>query len=463
MTAHLGSRASGGEGYRNWLRATVAIRVQPCLFGPAVTSSERMAAYRDWLEDCVVNRLKPANADVIETALAHTLANVAAVDVHREMVGGIFLQCLPDWLRDEVSTKDPVLASDCGARRVVRFVEGVRVPEADLLKAAATVFDANRRADITDLSGNALVLELSNGSEVLTLRWGDGDGAAHRVEMPHLTLMSADGPARLRVLEEILVELGPSSAVLSKLCREAQSRRLSVEEASLVLRERAKGTVPVHHRLAFAFTHRKPQASGDLVPTEIGYWERFCGPLPEGHDWESYLQHRLIPYRKAFIEQDLKQGLQVCCVGAVRDDLDPGAWVAEFDDDAVWVALAAVQVDGNPISMLGALDVALHRVRDVRFRKYATDTITTLLDGQLGQSNGRDVYRLLQALFDFEMNQLSLVGGMARQAAWWRRMGALMQAGSLSKCLSPAVRDWTRTSSRRHAARRRVSKECSYS
>ena len=95
MTAHLGSRASGGEGYRNWLRATVAIRVQPCLFGPAVTSSERMAAYRDWLEDCVVNRLKPANADVIETALANTLANVAAVDVHREMVGGVVSRVVP--------------------------------------------------------------------------------------------------------------------------------------------------------------------------------------------------------------------------------------------------------------------------------------------------------------------------------------------------------------------------------
>ena len=61
---------------------------------------------------------------------------------------------------------------------------------------------------------------------------------------------------------------------------------------------------------------------------------------------------KVIPYRKAMVERDLAGGLEICCLGALRDDLLPGEWIEGLDDDTVWEALASIDVQGNPISLL---------------------------------------------------------------------------------------------------------------
>ena len=258
MATHLGSNGEDAETYAGRLRGTVMQRVLPCLLGPPVGSVERRSAYRDWLGHCVVDRLKPANADLIEAALARVYENVVSLEEHREAIGGLFLQCLPAWLRDVVSTKDPMFATECGFARVVSFAEGMRVREADLLERAKAVFDGSDRAEVAEFSGALLVLERSEEGEVLSLRWDDADGKPHAFKIPELTLLSLDGPARRGALEEIRGELGPTSAAFLAIQREVQSRRLSSEEVSLVLKERAKGTAPVHNRLALAFAHGDP-------------------------------------------------------------------------------------------------------------------------------------------------------------------------------------------------------------
>ena len=66
------------------------------------------------------------------------------------------------------------------------------------------------------------------------------------------------------------------------------------------------------------------------------YFEKFVAPPPDTGSPESYIRDVLIPYRRALLARDLMAGLDICCLGALRDDLCPGQWVDGFDNDVLW-------------------------------------------------------------------------------------------------------------------------------
>ena len=167
----------------------------------------------------------------------------------------------------------------------------------------------------------------------------------------------------------------------------------------------------------------------DLVPQSLSYFERFVGPNPGTHkNQNSIFMIVLVPYRKALLNRDVRAGLDICCLGALRDDLPPGQWVTELDNDVVWDALSSCHATSNPFSLLGALDVALYRQEDERFREFAAAAVTTLLDERFGQPEGVDIYSLLQMLYEFVLNRLNLLENGATYPGYWKRMGAWMQA-----------------------------------
>ena len=109
--------------------------------------------------------------------------------------------------------------------------------------------------------------------------------------------------------------------------------------------------------------------------------------------------------------------------------MNPGLWLEGIDDETVLSAVQLIPVEGNPIALLGILDVVLHRVGDERFRNIAERTTETLLDESIGFPKGYDGYRFLEILVDFEMNRVGLVEGAGKCPGFWRRMSAWMQAG----------------------------------
>ena len=173
----------------------------------------------------------------------------------------------------------------------------------------------------------------------------------------------------------------------------------------------------------------------DLVPQSLSYFERFIGPNPDAQEPESYFRDLLVPYRKALLNRDVRVGLDICCLGALRDDLTPGQWVTELDNDGVWDALSSCHATSNPFSLLGALDVALYRQEDERFREFAAMAVTTLLDEKFGQPEGVDIYSLLQMLYEFVLNRLNLLENGATYPGYWKRMGAWMQAGLIARIM----------------------------
>ena len=409
------------------------------LLPPMMLSAERGAAYGAWVGRCVVDRQKPANADLIEEALLMAQSMISSVEEHRELVGKMYLDCLPAALRDQVATMDPAFASDCGLHYSSVIGLGgeggkVQLAETELVEAASAVLEGSASAQVVDLSGVQTTVERGDDGETLCVNW-----SGHSVPIPALRLLCQDGAVRQRTLKDIEKNLGPTARLPSSLLEQVAAHSPSREEMSLVFKELSSGVAPLQGRLAQKVARGKSPALDEVVPPTLEYWERFCGPRPDSLDAEAWLTDRLIPYRRELLERDLAGGLSICCSGALRDDLSPGVWLVGLDDDAVWDALQMVEAHGNPIALLGALDVALYRVREERFRVFAADAISTLLDDSMGV-DGCDVYKLFGVLCEFEMNLLNTIEGIASCPGHWRRMCAWMQAGVVARVLiAPSV------------------------
>ena len=405
------------------------------LVAPMMESVERRSAYRQWLEWTVISPVRSASVELVEHATSHIRRTIDGVENHRELVGGLFLECLPDGLQEKIVESYPEFAGDCGfSSRQILEIEGVRVVEAELIAAAESVFSGDGSVEIAELASVRTNLDLAEGADSLCLTWVDEEGEQQHVNLPELTLLCPNEATRSKVQGEILAYLGPTATRARTLVEASGSRRLSAAEVSAVFAEKSRGVVAVQARLAQGIlTEWQALTMGDLVPPSRAYWESFCGPVPDEDDPESYFSVQLMPYRRSLVETDLVIGLDFCCLGALRDDLSPGAWLEGIGDETLLKALASVRAEGNPIALLGVLDVALYRVGDKRFRRIAEQCVTILLDERLGFPEGYNGYRLFEVLVDFESSCIGLVEGTGNCAGFWRRMCAWMQAGLIAR------------------------------
>ena len=431
MTAFLPRQGLEGKDGAEALREGFLRRLSLLLVPPIVDSSDRRSAYRDWLNQAVLDPLRLTNGDVVEDAANAIRLMIKGSGDHVGVVGRLFLKCMSGAMREHIVNEDPAFGEQCGfsSAQFIVVDRSLRIAVSDVLDAAGTVDAGTEIAPLTDIGGKPARVARAGDGETLVVSWADSQGKTRRVQIPELTLVSENAEFRTRALHELVGELGPTAKETSALLEHVSSRRLTKQEVSEVFKERVNGVAAVQSRLAGRIAQDWQTSLADLVPPSRTYWERFCGPIPDDLDAETYFLDQLIPYRKGLIEVDLRAGLDIACLGALRDDLSPGSWLVGIDDDTVWNALKSVPAKGNPIALLAVLDVALYRAGDDRFRRLAEHTIEMLLDDHLSLPKNCDVYQFLAVLADFEMDHLSLVEGANRHSGFWRRMCAWMQAG----------------------------------
>jgi len=170
-----------------------------------------------------------------------------------------------------------------------------------------------------------------------------------------------------------------------------------------------------------------------LVPSVLSYYDYFCGPNPGGADPEEYLGLNLPNYRKELIKRNVVEGLDVCLQGALRDDLMPGAWISSYSDDEAWNVLQACDPFRDPFVLLAALDIALLRQTDKRFKAFAKDAVKALVKDDFLREDGIDMYELMPSLAGLVLNRINVLEGGALRPPYWKRMCAWMQAGFLMR------------------------------
>ena len=428
----LDDEESSGAGLRESMRRSVGLLLLP--FG--LVSEDRCGSYSHWFEETVLQNLRVGNGELVQEALSSLCSAIAERGDEAATYGHSFMKLLPENTRRFVLRAFPDCAFQWGfkAERVFVLDPSVSVVDRDLFEVAKNVLSGGDGGSIRSVAGHVVSVSVDNedGNVTLTYRGGDSN---IRTKVPDLRLLSSEPETRLDCLTGIVERLGPTAPDMRDLFSTLAKRAPNEEELSSFFHEAANGVVSVQGVLAHKIKFGLPVNFGDVIPQDISYFERFIGQEPEDRDLEGYVREILVPYRRALLDRDVKSGLDICLLGALRDDLSPGEWVDGVEDDVVWDALSKCDTEGSPLALLGALDVALYRQDDERFREFAEQATSRLCDERFGFSEDLDIYELLWCFVQLMLNQINLMDSGSKRGGYWKRICAWMQAQFVVRCL----------------------------
>ncbi len=422
-----------------WNRESTLRRVIAVLYPPRIESPDRRNRYAQWVDESVVQPLRHANLKLIEEALTSVFATIPDGDDAAEIFGNMFLAHLPEPSRQYLLTRYPDRTRRWGfeSQTIFHLDADFAIIDQELFTAATQVLSGVETKSVQSITGNDISVELDPEDANIVLVHS-GAGQNNRRKVPDLAILSPDPQVRVATLCSIIDRFGPTAPDFSHLLSNLESREPNEAELTEIFGEASSGVAAMQGALLRKVQFGRPIGTLDVLPQELAYFEHFVGPKPQTRDPEQYIRDTLIPYRRALLDRDLSRGLDICCLGALRDDLCPGQWTTHIDDDTMWDALSNCDADGAPISLLAALDVALYRQRDERFLEYATRAVIKLCDDEFGQPQDTDFYRLLWTFTRFTFNRIGLIENGSKQPGFWRRMCAWMQAQFVAFALSRA-------------------------
>ena len=280
---------------------------------------------------------------------------------------------------------------------------------------------------VENLDGKEFVLEYNQETGVMRLASEQGE-----IHIPDLKILSPHYEERVSSLKKIIDKMGPTAANYADIQHIAEQRELGNEEVEALLEEQSNCVAAIQERTLIAFQTGKLSLT-EISPSSLEYYEKFSGPEPGHTEVGEYLKNQLPKYRKHLLHRDLMRGLDICLLGAIHDCLLPGQWLKDFSNDEVWNALEACNPWRDPFSLIGALDIALIRQEDHRYRLFSEKAVSVLIRGNYARGDGIDVYELMSVFAGLVLNRVNTVENGALKQPFWKKMCAWMQAGLLTR------------------------------
>ena len=409
---------------------SVLIRMLAHLLISKDLREERQQEHSRWIEDSALQVFRPANKDIVDQALELLVNRIASDERHEKAFGHTFLGQLPASLSERVLMRWPDLGQRWGVerRRWISFDREFGMRGAEFIAAARQAYSQGAEVPLPGADGSAASIGIEDESQALLVIRPDAQRQQRIARLSHFALLSRSATARVAAARRVREALGPTSGDFRELISAVESRRATNDEIDRITYELANGVASAQSRLYEKIAGEAGIEIDDLVPNDLTYFDRFVGPQHPDLDADDYVRKILIPYRAELLERDLQSALEIVCMGFLRDDLAPGAWITDVGNDELWEALERSGCTGSPIALLGALDIALYRQEDPRFERLATDAIRTLADESFGRSDGFDIYNALSEVTWLVLNRIGTLESGALQPGYWRRMGAWMQA-----------------------------------
>jgi len=304
----------------------------------------------------------------------------------------------------------------------------------ELFVTVRRVLADKKELSIVDRKGREVLV--STVKDCIVVKSAPGGDPSFEARLKVLMILSPYQEERKQHLNELLDYLGPTGPDFTPLQLVADQRDLSDDEVGTLIAETINGVVPLQARARGTIGDK--EASLDyLVPSSFRYYEQFCGPNPGNSEPDVYLGGILSAYRKELLRRDLEHGLDICLLGALRDDISPGVWTEHVADDDLWNAMMACDPVQDPYSLLGALDIALGRQHDERYRVFADEAVARLLTEKYLRPDGNDTHELIPLLANLVLHHINTLEGGALRAPYWKRMCAWMHAGFLARLTLP--------------------------
>ncbi len=301
----------------------------------------------------------------------------------------------------------------------------IRVNQNEMLHAVRYAIEHKGSAPVSDLDGKKHFVRLDQGHIHF-----ESSSKELEARLDNFLILSPNREERTKKLKQLIDSLGPMAPDFSDLIAQAKMGELSYDQVDQLLYGFYGGVAARQNHAKSAFNTQQATFE-NLVPNSLAYYDYFCGPNPGNADPEEYFGSVLSSYRKALIQRSLVDGLDVCLQGALRDDLMPGDWTIGYSDDELWNSLEVCDPFRDPFALLGALDIALWRQKDVRYRSFAEKAVTMLVKDEFPRSDGIDVYELLPMFAELILNRINVIEDGSLRPPYWKRMCAWMQSGFL--------------------------------
>ena len=404
-----------------------------------IEEESRYDKFTCWLEQKILSQLLPANSELIEIALRFNCDVIRSSDSNQlTAYSRLFLDQLPETAFEKMVHLDNGFAEtyDFRFQRSLNIANEIELSHSELYKATREIFLTGKEQSVRDVDGNFISVGLDESTGDIVAKKSVDKENKFVAQISSLRLLSQDSNVRLNEISKIVEYLGPTSVTIAPMVQILKSREPNDQELFTVFDELAIGVSPLQAKLVQKVREGQNLNVDDFVPSNISYYEKFCGPQPTTINLESYRQNSLINYRKALISRDLQKGLDICCLGSFTDDLYPGKWIEDFDNDTVWTAISTLGDSQNPFWLLGVLDIALYRLDDLRFRNYAIDIVNRLSDDSSSNSVKDETYEHLANIADFVLNRINTIENGAQCPIYWKRMAAWMQAGFIFRMIT---------------------------
>ena len=306
----------------------------------------------------------------------------------------------------------------------------ISVDQHELVTAARRLLAGQANQELKDLSGNQLTVKFDRSTVVLKV-FGEND-QEQQIALPDLTILSPNLDQRVHALKCLIDSFGPTAPDFSALITVAANRELTDEEIADLLEERSAGFASYKVRIEMAHTTDRIEVD-DIVPDSLRYYELYCGPDPRLLPPEEYLSAVLPAYRQRLLQRNLLKGLEICLLGALRDDLMPAAWTSHVSDDEMWQTLQSINTRANPFAALGVLDIAITRQHDSRYKSLASEIMVELGKDKLVRPDGVDCYEVLHLFAQLTLDRINVLEGGALRQPFWKRLCAWMHSGLLAQ------------------------------
>ena len=191
-TAVLAREQIAADNRADWVRDLISLRLGYLLMPMTIQSEERRAQFADWIEQSVLEPLRPANAALIEKALATMCDKISALEDHHEVYGNLFLEQLPSSARKVVISKNPEFSERCGFKTesVLEIGTEIKLAESKLVEAVREVFAKGAEKTIQDTSGKDVSISVDRANQNIVVTWTDSEGTSQHASLRELAILS---------------------------------------------------------------------------------------------------------------------------------------------------------------------------------------------------------------------------------------------------------------------------------
>ena len=314
--------------YTEWVQELISLRLGHLLLPTVIRPQDRRVHYTHWIERSVLEPLRPANMNIIEKTLASARESISGLENDQEAYGNLFLQELPEAARGVVIGQDAEFARRCGfeTRQIFGIGTDIQLVNSELFAAAREVLATNKERSVQDIAGKEVLVGLDMEDQNIVVKWSDPESVPQKVQVPQLALLSPERETRIAALRSLIERFGPTSPDFQGLLKNMETREANHQELSTIFIESANGVASLQVGLIQKINRAAGFNVVDIIPQSFSYFEQFSGPAPGAREPESYFYKVLVPYRKALLNRDVRVGIDICCLGALRDDLTPGCF-----------------------------------------------------------------------------------------------------------------------------------------